>query len=153
MLCRLSLSSAPIPKPNTAPTPIWCRRAISASRLGDIADCRDPGELRGERRGSVPLDLRCVHPASIEVCDFALDASCWSRRSGHGLVYDLVQNGLVAVIQLAETAERGPVGRNRVSRQPFAVGVLVKIRAGRRCPVNRRKIYAMRRRLSWCSRR
>jgi hypothetical protein len=81
-----------------------------------------------ERLDALRVDLRRIHAGRPEITDDLLDASGGGVR--RGLFRELALHGGRALVEHFECTPRSAITRNRVGREPLAVDVTAKIRAG-----------------------
>jgi hypothetical protein len=95
-------------------------------RVRDALDAREQLGGAGEARG---VHRRLVHAARVQVAD-ETDVPVFGRGP-RGVLEDLVQRLLVALVELAESAPDGLVLRDLRRREPAAVRVHVEVVARR----------------------
>jgi len=111
--------------------------------LGDALDVLDAAKLRVERLESLGLDRRLVHAARVEVTDLLLVRALGRHPIFRRPLQNLAQDLAVPLLELAEPAPTGVLGRHGILRQPSAVGVFVEVGAGLAIPVDARDVQAV----------
>src|SRR5207302_6058670 len=111
--------------------------------LGDALDALDAAKLRLERLESLGFDRGLVHAARVEVADLLLVRALGRHPIFRRPLQNLAQELAVPLLELAEPAPTGVLGRYGIFRQPSAVGVFVEVRAGLTTPVDARDVQAV----------
>ena len=92
------------------------------------------GEVVLQRRAAGLVDGGLVHRRGIEIADLLRGAAHVARMRG-SIFKDAFEDCRVALADFVVQAPGAVFSRNRIGRQPTAVGVLEEIRAGRRARI------------------
>ena len=111
--------------------------------LGDALDALDAAKLRLERLESLSFDRGLVHAARVEVADLLLVRALGRHPIFRRPLQNLAQDLAVPLLELAEPAPTGVLGRYGIFRQPSAVGVFVEVGAGLTTPVDARDVQTV----------